>query len=309
MKILFPLIFTFVFSIHFACAWDAVGHLIVGQTAYNNLTPEARAAVDASIESFNKKHGTDYTFVSSGCWMDDIRSETKKYNAWHYINLPYNPEAKPFPGREETNVLSGIRLCEAILRGERTHKEIDQDQALVMLIHLIGDVHQPLHTTSHNNDAGGNKVWVRNMKDAILETFPRWRNLHYFWDCAYRRTLSDGVIVETIEAPVALIQDPPRGRQEVLPAIGKESDLYKEKYNSAEYPTDGNPKDWIIESHRTGILEAYKKLPGGESGRSVELSEPYVINARDITRQKLVQGGLRVAVFLNELYSENSPSK
>ncbi len=72
-----------------AGAWDPIGHMIVNQQAYNQLTPAAKAKVDESIAAFNQKQHATYTFfVTAGCWMDDIRGKTKEFNTWHYINLP-----------------------------------------------------------------------------------------------------------------------------------------------------------------------------------------------------------------------------
>jgi len=285
-----------------ARAWDPLGHMIVGQTAYDHLTPKARTAVDAAVAAFNEKHQAAYTFVTAGCWMDDIRGKTREYNTWHYIELPYNLEADPFPVAWQVNALWAIRLCTDIIRGERTHPGVDKEQALIMLTHIVGDIHQPLHTTSRANDAGGNKVVVPNIQDAKVEVFPNWRNLHYFWDGAYRRTFRDGKVVEVYAEPPALAEDPVLGHNAAQP-LAREHSTNLQKIHSAEtYPVDGDPETWVKESHRTGYVEGYQKLPGGETANPVELDQPYVDQAREITQQKLVQAGLRLAGLLNSLY-------
>lgn len=285
-----------------ARAWDPLGHMIVGQTAYDHLTPAARTAVDAAVAAFNEKHQTAYTFVTAGCWMDDIRGKTREYNTWHYIELPYNLEAEPFPVAWQVNALWAIRLCSDIISGKRTHPGVDREQALVMLTHIVGDIHQPLHTTSRANDAGGNKVVVPNIQDAKVAVFPNWRNLHYFWDGAYRRTVRDGKVVELYAEPPALAEDPVRGHNAAQPLAREHSTALQKTYAAETYPADGDPEAWVKESHRTGYTEGYQKLPGGDAANPVELDAAYVGNAREITRQKLVQAGLRLAALLNTLY-------
>ncbi len=94
---------------------------------------------------------------------------------------------------------------------------IDKDQALVMLTHLVGDVHQPLHATSRNNDLGGNKVEVPNLMDAMVATFPNRKNLHTFWDSAYRRTVKDSLAVEEYVEPPYLLSQPVEGQRRHCP--------------------------------------------------------------------------------------------
>lgn len=285
-----------------AQAWDPIGHMLVTQSAYGQLTPSARAAVDLSLAEFNKKQNAAYTFVTAGCWMDDIRGTHKEYAPWHYIELPYTREGEPFPVAWQVNALWAIRHCEAILKGDRTDPNVDKDQALVMLLHLVGDVHQPLHTVSRNNDAGGNKVVVPNIEDAMVEAFPNRRNLHYFWDSAYRRTVKDGKVVETLVEPPFLPSDPARGHALALPMAVEHAAGLEKTYQPDKYPATGTPEEWVKESHMQGFDNVYQKLPGGESANPVELDQPYVDNARALAEQKLIQGGHRLAALLNALF-------
>ncbi len=285
-----------------ASAWDAFGHMLVGQVAYEHLTPQAKAGVEKSLAAFNAKNGTDYTFVTMGCWMDDIRGKTKKYTTWHYIELPGNLEAEPFPVAWQVNALWAIRLCSDIIRDKRTDPGVDKDQALVMLSHLVGDIHQPLHATSLNGDAGGNKVVVPNIVDAKVEVFPHWKNLHYFWDTAYRRVFRDGKVGEGYSEPPYVMEDPLPGHAAAQPAAREQSTELQKTHQSEKFPRGGEAESWVRESHRLGLIEAYQKLPGGPNANPVELDQAYVDNARELARQRLVQAGLRFADLLNELY-------
>lgn len=284
-----------------AVAWDPVGHMIVCQEAYRHLTPSARAGADAAVAEFNQKNQTAYTFTSAGSWMDDVRAKSREYNTWHYIDLPYTPDGTPLPDAENRNVLWAIRHCLAILSGRVTDPSIDKAQAVVMLAHLVGDVHQPLHTTSRN-DAGGNKVKVPNIADPLVEAFPHWRNLHYFWDTAYRRAFAAGKVVPLYPDPPTLKSQPVEGYNAALPLIREQTDALERIHLPEKYPADGNPEDWVTESHRTGYTAGYQELPGGDAANPVELDAAYVDRAREISQQKLVQAGRRLAGLLNGVF-------
>ena len=197
-----------------AAAWDSIGHMIVAQIAWEQLTPEARAGVEEALGRFNVKKASDrwvedapYDFVTASCWMDDIRSLQDRYDfgPWHFVNFP--PEAEGFPepeAGEAPNVVWGIQRCLDIMAGREDDPAIDSDQAMVMLLHMVGDIHQPLHTTNRGGDMGGNLVTVRNMhvvRDE--EAFGRKRegNLHSFWDSSYRRGFREGHALVNYEAP------------------------------------------------------------------------------------------------------------
>lgn len=291
-----------------AWAWDPIGHMLVGQVAYAHLTPGARAAVDRSLAAFNEKNQAGYTFVTAGCWMDDIRGTHKEYAPWHYIELPYTRDGEPFPVAWQVNALWGIGHCTAILKGERTDPKLDKDQAMVMLMHLVGDVHQPLHTVSRNNDAGGNRVTVPNIVDAMVAAFPTRKNLHYFWDSAYRRAWKNGEVVETITEPPYLPSDPVKGHALALPLVEEQAAVMEKGCDPEKFPATGSPEGWVRESHTQGYDNVYQKLPGGEAANPVTLDQAYVDNARALAEQKLVQGGRRLAALLNEIFAPAEPA-
>ncbi len=292
-----------------ARAWDPIGHLLTGQIAYDHLTPAAREAVNASIATFNEKEGAEYTFVIAPCWMDDIRDQTREFNAWHYVNLPYTPDGRPFPdGSEGPNVLWGIERCLAILKGEVTDPAIDRDQALVMLLHLIGDVHQPLHATSRidengESDLGGNKVEVSNLVDPALAIFSRTSgNLHWFWDGAHYWTYRDGHVVGEYKAPLMRRGAPLIAHREALPIVREVADRLTKKFPPSSLSPQADPETWVSESHELGYKFAYGNLPGGDAANPATLKADYVAMAREIAQKRIAEAGHRIANLLNEIY-------
>jgi hypothetical protein len=294
-------------------AWDALGHMLVAQIAYDQLDPNAKNRVDESIARFNAKEKPDasYDAITAACWMDDVRSRTKDYNLWHYVNLPYTPDGMPAPdGSLEPNVIWGIQRCEDIISGKTSDPAIDRDQALVMLEHLIGDIHQPLHTTSRADDAGGNKVKVANLKDPLADLiFTKGGNLHFFWDSAYRRVYRNGSATVDFEAPLYDRAKPVAGHIATMEIVRREATAIEEKYPPATLSKPSVALDWAKESHAIGYQTGYQSLPVGATGKvPVRLNEAYVQTARTVAEKRIALAGYRLANVLNTLYATEPPT-
>jgi hypothetical protein len=151
-----------------ATAYDAVGHRIVADIAYKNLTEKARIQVDEVLG----KRGIVY----EATWADEVRSD-KKYDysyPWHYQNLKDSLTNKDFKSLLESPKNEGEHLFYAIeLMTNRLKKDKNDAQALKFLVHFVGDLHQPMHL-GRKEDLGGNKV------DA--KWFGKQINLHSLWD-------------------------------------------------------------------------------------------------------------------------------
>lgn len=298
-----------------APAWDSLGHMLAAQIAWNQLTPKAREALTEAVIRFNASKKGDwpddqasYDAVTVSCWMDDIRSFPEKYNfgKWHYINLPFTHDGLPFPdGESEPNVVWGIQRCRDIISGKVEDPAIDRDQALAMLMHLIGDVHQPLHTTNRNNDAGGNRVALKNVdktKEEQLYSKGKNVNLHAFWDSSYRRTFRGGKADVLYEAPLYERNKPLSGHGSAEAIIRREAAAIEKKYPSSLIMKEADPEEWAKESHEEGYDFAYGKLPGqSPTGATARVDERYVTTAREIARKRLAMAGYRMGAMLNDL--------
>lgn len=152
-----------------AGAWGVLGHRIVGEVADHYLNQKARLAVKQLL-------GTESIAIASN-WADFVRSDTS-YNYmsnWHYINLdPGLTQQQLFDILEQPNPNVYTKLNEMVLilkNGKNTYAQ--RKLALRMLIHLVGDLHQPMHT-ARKDDFGGNRVQ--------LTWFGQKSNLHKVWD-------------------------------------------------------------------------------------------------------------------------------
>jgi hypothetical protein len=292
-------------------AWDALGHMIVAQIAYDQLSPEAKQKFDEAAAEFSKEKAGDravadaaYCPASSGCWMDDIRSLPDKYShfaPWHYVELPFNDDGTPQP-TEGPNVISGIEDCEGILAGRKMDAQMSKNQALFMLVHLVADIHQPLHATSHD-DAGGNRVPVSNVSCPNAEAmFGKSTNLHFFWDACYRYSFRDGTAVPLYEQPIYDKAKPVTGHHESLDLIRQQAKALEQKYPASILKDQGvsNASEWARESHRLGFAFAYGTMPSALKGSKTTLNAAYVDKARAMGEERLALAGYRLGSLLEE---------
>ncbi|MFT4073634.1 MAG: S1/P1 nuclease [Dysgonamonadaceae bacterium] len=166
-RILFSIILLLL-TVHTVSAYDVVGHRIVADIAYRNLSDEARKGVDRVL-------GTRGIIYESS-WPDEIKSD-KSYEysyQWHYQNLREGMTDQDLQYLLKHPANEGEHLFLAIQSMETRLKQNKKDSvALKFLVHFIGDLHQPLHL-GHAGDLGGNKVPMR--------WFGRDSNIHQIWD-------------------------------------------------------------------------------------------------------------------------------
>lgn len=153
-----------------ANAWGLLGHRIVGQIAETYLTPNAKKGVKSVL-------GNE-TLAMSANWPDFIKSDTayKFMNSWHYINLPAGLSKddcdKYLDNYPEANIYGKTNEMIALLKDAKTPAD-KKVFAMRVLVHLVGDMHQPMHT-ARKEDLGGNRVFVT--------WFNEKSNLHRVWD-------------------------------------------------------------------------------------------------------------------------------
>lgn len=151
-----------------ALAWGKTGHRISGAIADRHLSGQARAKIALLLES--------ESLTDASLWADEMRSDPSVFwqttaSPWHYVTVPgtrYLDAHAPLEG----DAVTALRCFEQVLLDART--PADQKRlALRFMLHIIGDLHQPLHA-GKPGDRGGNNVEVT--------FFGRPSNLHAVWD-------------------------------------------------------------------------------------------------------------------------------
>lgn len=167
MRIFLSLLITLIIALPFeSLGWGKTGHRVVGQIAYNHLSKKAK-------KNLQKILGDEHLGMV-GNYMDFIRAESKydHMSKWHYCSIPDGKTYEEAGTPEEGDAIVAItRLLEEL----KTKKFTEEDEkfALKCLVHLIADIHQPLHV-GNGEDAGGNRVKVTYMWESS--------NLHRVWD-------------------------------------------------------------------------------------------------------------------------------
>ncbi|NNM50720.1 MAG: S1/P1 nuclease [Pseudomonadales bacterium] len=258
-----------------AHGWGRQGHTFIGHVADLNLTPVARAAVqsllvndlDADGQLSGRHHLADIAN-----WADEIRATPagRQEASWHYRDVPVC-EQSPGPCPEGHCIDEVLRHMVKVLRDNHASLQA-RNEALKWIVHLVGDMHQPLHV-SDDDDHGGNWVKVR-----ILDPHGRIFNLHQVWD-------TELVSLALREAPV----------DTQMPA----------------HFISGSPDDWLRQSHQLGVKVAYGDLPGFACGQHVSepilLNTDYLQRALPTIRQQLQLAGFRLAALLNQTLTSYTP--
>ncbi len=172
-----------------ASAWSALGHRLVGALAERHLSLAAEAQVHALLAG-----EPDPTLAGVAYWADALRDNEperfKQTSRWHYVNYPLGQcdyvAARDCP--DGNCVIGAIEKQRATLADPKQPREARRE-ALKFLVHLIGDVHQPMHASNHD-DLGGNKFQISLRTDIAPEKYARNKyvdgvmgtNLHSVWD-------------------------------------------------------------------------------------------------------------------------------
>jgi len=296
-----------------ARAWDGTGHMLVAQIAYDRLNDKARARVDELAAKLHKGD-VPYNGINIACWPDDIKAVASDpqfrglYKPWHYIDIGCNTNdpdvlAHP-PALTPTNgdVIVALNHCVDLVKNKQTDALVPNESvALAMIMHFVGDIHQPLHTTARYNpdpkptdhykdDAGGNGVSVANLGDEMWG-----KNLHSFWDEAYRRYYENGEVKAMDPLDHANAPDSPPMKEWM-----KKLDLNV----TPKLDTTFDVKKWVMESHEIACTQVYGTLGAPYGAKDIKLTEDYVKQGTNTARHQLVVAGYRLAALLNDLYGK-----
>ncbi|MBM3727449.1 MAG: S1/P1 nuclease [Acidobacteria bacterium] len=283
-----------------ASAWNGTGHRVIARIAYDHLKPEVRTKVDAALArhpDFAKWVGSApadpaerarLAFEHAANWPDDIRNdprfhgdtgtptptlpgfpEMNRHTNWHFTNVPIATDGTSVKGRRapEPNVLIKLDEIRRTFRGSSAEM---QTYLIPWLLHLVGDVHQPLHAVarfhsiSPDGDRGGNGV-----------ALPGKSNLHSFWDAQLGTGQSNAFVAARA---TALVNG--HGRTGAARAV---------------------PKTWVKESVAAAKADVYN-FTGGTAQNPAVLSEAYEKRAKEVAAVRGALAGYRLAHQLNQLF-------
>jgi hypothetical protein len=242
-----------------AFGWGGEGHSLIARIAEAQLTPAVHAKVVAIL-------GPNVSMASVASWADEVRRQRAESAPWHYIDIPINK-----PHLDMTRdcpkgdcVIKKIEDFEVVLHDPNT-PPVQRREALMFLIHFVGDMHQPLHD-SDNKDKGGNDVHV------VYKGRPT--NLHSLWDSAMLGSMGK--------------------EDELFPVYLKESEQHAKKWSK------GSVENWSEQSHKEAVKVTYGKLPKADNGQPITITAEYEAKADPVIREQIEKAGDRLARVLNE---------
>ncbi len=258
-----------------AFGWGQEGHSIIAELAQRRLTPDAAAQVGTIL-------GKGHSLASISSWADDVRDAHPETYKWHFVDIPladttYDPVKECVPGPKGDCAIAALERLKHILQCSTDPAErLDE---LRFAVHLLGDIHQPLHTVDEAR--GGNDIavtvtfkGVTCRKDCELHT-----NFHAVWDVTLiERTVWDwGAYVDKLENGFLAA---PEAKDPALVA--------------------GTPADWVLQTHAAAVT-IWNAKP-----ESNELDDTYYQAVLPVVDKQLALCGLRAAAWLNDAFTPNT---
>ncbi|HEX2659825.1 MAG TPA: S1/P1 nuclease [Polyangia bacterium] len=295
-----------------ALAWDDFGHMEVAAIAFAALKPAARARIagllklnpryDVWTAHVKKADHARIAFLRAATWADAIKSDRaykdddpsaaagtivgygdlQRHKMWHYVDHPFSPDGTPTVEPTPPNAATQIALFRAGLCDPQTSEPLKSYQ-LVWLLHLVADVHQPLHAVSRfdralpGGDRGGNLVKITGNRAPVICDDPRYcpfgppTELHAFFD----DVLGAGYATAPAEQAAAAL---PRA--------------------SAKQAAISDEKAWIDESYALAVRAIYVAPVAAGSGPFV-LDDAYQKSALALAKKQVALAGARLANLLN----------
>ena len=149
-----------------AISWGLTGHRVVGEIAQKHLTGKSKKEIKRVLGHQSLAHSAN--------WMDFVKSDSTydHMKPWHYCTIPDGKTYAKAGTPEEKDIIWAINDFTDQLKSDTLTLE-EERFALRVLIHLVGDIHQPLHV-GNGKDRGGN--------DVKIKFFWQNSNLHRVWD-------------------------------------------------------------------------------------------------------------------------------
>lgn len=237
-------------------AWSQKGHDTVAYIAECHLTKATADSVAAILDGRSPVYWAN--------WLDNA-SHTPSYaytKTWHYKNIDEDIPYDDAPLNPDGDVVTATRQQIAILADPKSTKS-QKELAMKILIHIVGDMHQPMHM-GHYSDRGGNKTQLR--------FFDRGTNLHSIWDSSLVNSAHSWTYTEW---------------QQQLDRLTPEE---------ADKVAAGNIDDWARETHQIAT-RVYHYFPTG-----TKVSYNHIAAWTPVIEEQLLRGGFRLARILNTIY-------
>jgi hypothetical protein len=276
--------------------------MLVGQIAWEQCTPIARERVGALVGTLEATYneGQPYNFITAGCWMDDMRSKKGyAWGKWHYVNVPWSADGSAFELPPPPHIVWAIEGSLATLRTADVAPE-KAAEALAMVIHFIGDIHQPMHATDRG-DRGGNGVLISGVPftDLWNGTVP---NLHAYWDAAFRFDQGEDEKVLQVWLSPTIAERPKAAGEGIIAAEAAKITARFPPSHFANVSAAKTAEAWARESHTLGCKFAYPVGSEASDHSLTPITPDFAHKSRRLAQERIALAGYRLAELLNEIY-------
>lgn len=261
-------------------AWNATGHMLVAEVSLRSLDESVQKEVNKLVQQFSQNYPKINNYVSLAVWNDDIKGHgVRMFNSWHYIDYPFSDDGSnidfdvPYPHAEWA-----IQQNLNILKNKYANS-YEKSLALAMVMHIIGDIHQPLHGATRvlskypKGDKGGN----------LFKLSGKYRNLHSLWDSGLGW-------LKTIKRPLD-------DSGQVW--LSNTADELIAKYPEAKNFTilQSNEHDWAQESLQIAKSTVYKNIY-----EKKQPSVEYIDVNKEVVEKRIAIAGFRLGNILNCIF-------
>ncbi len=235
--------------------WGKTGHRVVGAIAEQYLDKDTKKQIN-----FLLGH---QSLALTATYADEIKFDHSydQFKPWHYLNMPLDSTYEAADKNPEGDLFTGINYCKQVLTDDKA-SQTDKTFYLKMLIHLIGDLHQPMHL-GLKEDRGGNDLEVKwSNRDT---------NMHSVWDSK---------MIDSYDMSYSELSD-----NAFFLSKAEIEDLQK-----------GDILDWIAETHKL-TNDVYQNVKEGD-----HLKSEYSFKYLDVARLQMQKAGIRLAKVLNDIF-------
>lgn len=285
-------------------SWHALGHLTVSRIAAIQLSTtefgeKAFEWATSLLNPFKALCGEDkHPFTECATWPDKIKEQSwYTMSDWHFTDKRYfkpgyvAPADKTYEDKEQ-NAVWAIHQCIKHLssHGESTYGQsksiLGKSISMRNLIHFVGDIHQPLHTTGRvseknpDGDMGGNRFYIKHYKNW------KWNNLHFIWDHLFDTGKSD------LNSPLSDEDfDYLTGFAQGL------MDYHTYEELKAQIEGNSSPESWDDEGYQITSTFVYEGLEEHK-----EIPQEYIQKGTEIVKKRLALAGYRLANVVEGIY-------
>lgn len=256
-------------------SWNATGHQVIANIAYQNLKPQARDKVDKLVGYMHEQYPQMSTFINISTWPDSIRAQKiETYTHWHYINVAFSNDGTQLKNLiDSVNAVWAMNQIVKIVKNDKANS-YERVRFLSFLTHIVGDLHQPLHTVSYmsavfpEGDRGGN--------DYFVQFDNKRKNLHQIWDGGVSAFVGDHT-------------------QDQINTISNSIMAHYPEHYFGDRVNKLKPEDWVIEGMENAKQYVYN------TPKNQKVSAEYIEQGKQIIEQEAALAGYRLARLLNQL--------